>query len=118
MPHPKQFTKSVYRRIRMVKRWLICNFVEGQGLQSDCAAVRRVSCAYTKVSNARLKVLRDAVPSVMAITDARNRFWQDARVSGIAAQGPSWSCVTNTLMNTRHGPRFAQAALKPCGSRE
>jgi hypothetical protein len=61
-------------------------FVEGQGLQSDYAAVRRVSCAYTKVSNARLKVLRDAVQCVMAITDARNRFWQGGCVSGIAAK--------------------------------
>jgi hypothetical protein len=46
-----------------------------------------VGCAYTKVSKARLKVLRDAVQSVMAITDARNRFWQRSRVSGIAVQG-------------------------------
>jgi hypothetical protein len=38
--------------------------------------------SYTKVSNARLKVLRNVVQSVMAITDARSRFWQPKPVFG------------------------------------
>jgi hypothetical protein len=41
-----------------------------------------LGCAYTKVSSARLKALRDAVQSVMVVTDARSRFWQVGRALG------------------------------------
>jgi hypothetical protein len=63
----------------------------------------------------RLKVFRDAVQSVMVVTDASNSFWQRGRVSGIAYQGPLRPCVTNLLSNTLQSRRFAQAALKQCG---
>jgi hypothetical protein len=36
----------------------------------------------------------------------------------IAAQGPLCSCAANALMDTRQVPRFAQAAVKSCGSLE
>jgi hypothetical protein len=62
-----------------------------------------LSRAYTKVSNARLKVLRDAVQKVMAITEARDRFWQGACVSGIAAQGPL--CFMRYERSNEHAPR-------------
>jgi hypothetical protein len=62
--------------------------------------------------------LRDGRPKGDGITDAPSRSWQRTRVSGIAAQGPLCPCITNSLTNTRRGPRFAQAALKSCNSRE
>ena len=39
-------------------------------------------------------------------------------VSDIAAQGPLCLCDPNALIDVRHGRRFAQAALKSCGSTE
>ena len=58
--------------------------------------------------------LRDAVQSVMLVTDASSWLWQRTHVSGIAYRGLLCPCVTNLLTNTLQGHRFAQAALKPC----
>jgi hypothetical protein len=40
------------------------------------------------------------------------------RIWNIAAQGTLCPCATNKQIKTRQGRRFAQAALKSCGSLE
>ena len=78
-------------------------------------AIKGCGCAVSRVGRGIPPLTGAAVP-VTGITAQHNWFWQSIRVSGIAAQGPLCPCVTNPLINTRQSHRFAQPALKSCGS--